>query len=184
MAKNKKKVNYVCQVCGAISARWQGKCSNCDTWDSLVEEIEIKDKNSNRVSVKAISTTKLSDIKADEDYRIKTNIVELDRALGGGVVPGSLILLAGEPGIGKSTLTLQMLKSMDEFNPLYITGEESLQQIKFRANRIGIDSKNLQLLAETNLDLVLELFKTSEYKFLVIDSIQSIYTDKIDSTPG
>ncbi len=184
----KKKSYFNCNECGYRSAKWLGKCPSCDSWDTFQEVIEDNNKNHfNKAKSNTITTTnilKISDINTENNFRIKTNINELDRVLGGGVVPGSLILVGGDPGIGKSTLLLQMSSSLIENNPLYITGEESLNQIKLRANRLGNISPDLNILCETNIENINSAILNSDAKIIILDSIQSVYSERSDSTPG
>lgn len=183
----KQKIYYSCNECGYRSAKWVGKCPSCGTWDSFVEVVEEAKKNSQQArinSANVASISKIKDINNENNYRIHTNINELDRVLGGGIVPGSLILIGGDPGIGKSTLLLQMCSKVIEHNPLYITGEESLNQIKVRADRLGSISPELMLLSETNIETINSTIVNSDAKIIVLDSIQSVFTDRADSTPG
>jgi DNA repair protein RadA/Sms len=126
----------------------------------------------------------LSEISSDNEYRILTKIAEFDRVLGGGIIPGSLVLVGGDPGIGKSTLLLQMCSGVRDFKPLYITGEESLQQIKFRSNRLKDIPDDLMLLAETDIERIIHTIQTSDCGIVIVDSIQSVFSDKIEATPG
>jgi len=176
---------YVCQQCGARSPRWIGKCPSCGAWNSYVEEELKKDSGkSSRLVKKENKIVKLSDVNTGGEFRLRTKIKELDRVLGGGIIPGALILVGGDPGIGKSTLMLQMCSGLQQYNPLYVTGEESLEQIKFRSNRISGVPKDLSLLAETNIEQIDYAIKSSESKIVIVDSIQAVYSDKVDSTPG
>jgi DNA repair protein RadA/Sms len=181
----KTKSIYICSECEYKTPKWSGKCSNCGAWNSFIEEITQKnDKSLNKSSFVTAKIVKLKDISESKNFRIKTNISELDRILGGGIIPGSIILVGGDPGIGKSTLMLQLCAVLKDQEPLYISGEESLEQIKFRSNRIeGID-QNLDFMAETNVDEIIAVVKSSSSKVVVIDSIQSVFTDRVESTPG
>ena len=185
----KEKLVYICQNCGFESARWQGKCPECGEWNTF-EEAAKKVVSSKQRKLDAIKeSTKsdivsLGDISTDYEYRIKTNINELDRVLGGGIIPGSLILIGGDPGIGKSTLLLQMCANVIDYKPLYITAEESLQQIKYRSRRIKHIDDSLRLLSETNADNINNIIKETDAQIIVIDSIQAVYSEKIESTPG
>lgn len=182
----KKKVVYICRECNYKSPRWLGRCPNCDAWNSFDETLE--DAGAKRISTGKSSlkgnVLKLNEITTDSQYRILTQIRELDRVLGGGIVPGSIVLVGGDPGIGKSTLMLQMCSSIITQNPLYITGEESLQQIKYRAQRIENISPELQIFAETNLEIIVDTIKSTDSNVIVIDSIQSISSEIVDATPG
>lgn len=187
MAKNK--VKYTCQHCGYESAKWMGKCSGCSSWNSLVEETvkEIKTKGmkqSNYISQE--KATSILEIEGAKEPRILTGFKELDRVFGGGVVPGSLILVGGDPGIGKSTLLLQMSDALvkKKCKVLYISGEESAKQLKLRADRLGVLSADLYVLCETNMDSIEEAVRQVEPDFLVIDSIQTVYQPMLESAPG
>jgi DNA repair protein RadA/Sms len=176
---------YVCQNCGATSARWVGKCSICGAWETYVEE--IIGSGSTKTKGKSHSSNavmKLADIAGSGNVRIMTGIAELDRVLGGGITPGSLILVGGDPGIGKSTLMLQLCAGLQKHNPLYITGEESLFQIKQRAARLASIPNDLLLLAETNISTMLQAIKDTQATIAIIDSIQTTYHEEINSTPG
>ena len=184
----KEKVIYYCQSCGAESSKWMGQCPVCKEWNTLVEEVVSSKKGArsvNRQEIKA-KVTKLKDIETTKEDRIRTKIGELDRVLGGGIVPGSMILVGGDPGIGKSTLLLQVCKHLadDGRKILYVSGEESLQQIKIRAERIGKFTDSLSLLCETNLDIIGEIVKREMPEIVVIDSIQTMYNENVASAPG
>ena len=184
----KEKVIYYCQSCGAESSKWMGQCPVCKEWNTLVEEVVSSKKGArsvNRQEIKA-KVTKLKDIETTKKERIRTKIGELDRVLGGGIVPGSMILVGGDPGIGKSTLLLQVCKHLadDGRKILYVSGEESLQQIKIRAERIGKFTDSLSLLCETNLDIIGEIVKREMPEIVVIDSIQTMYNENVASAPG
>lgn len=185
MAKAKKSI-YFCQNCGHEESKWLGQCPACKEWNTFVEE---KVTSIKQVAVKERKETKvvtLTSITTDEDERMKTGIDELDRVLGGGIVPGSLVLVGGDPGIGKSTLLLQVcqrLSAMDK-KILYISGEESLKQIKLRANRIGTFSETLYLLCETSLDIIKNVIEQQKPDMVVIDSIQTMYNEEVGSAPG
>ena len=186
----KKRVLFECQHCGFSTPKWMGKCTNCGAWDSLVElnehqqEVVKQTKNTSaRTTTKAISINK---IEESEVFRYSSNDKELDGVLGGGVVPGSLTLIGGSPGVGKSTLLLKVganIASLDK-NVLYVTGEESAGQIKLRANRLDANKDNLYLLSEIRLEQILLEIEERTYEFLIIDSIQTIYSENITSAPG
>jgi len=180
----KAKTLYVCTSCGNESAKWMGKCINCGEWNTYKEIKEPTISSSNR-SVKAKEITKLSGIKTSTLERIQTGIKELDKALGGGIVNGQVLLLAGEPGIGKSTMLLQIAKNLKDV--LYVSGEESLSQIKHRTERLSVKA-DMSLIAETNIDIVLATVKAesakSDLKAIFIDSVQTMYTESISSAPG
>lgn len=181
----KTKSIYICSECGYKSPRWQGKCSNCGAWNSFIEEtVQKNDKSLERSSFATQKIYKLKDITETQNFRIKTNIAEFDRVLGGGIIPGSLILVGGDPGIGKSTLMLQLCAILKDYSPLYVSGEESLEQIKFRSTRIANIDENLEFMAETNIEEISAAIKSSSAQIVIIDSIQSVYTDKVESTPG
>jgi DNA repair protein RadA/Sms len=180
----KQKLIYVCQQCGFESPRWLGKCPNCEEWNSFVEDVTSTKKPSPQTKSVSNHITSLSEISAEQEYRIKTGIEEFDRVLGGGIIPGSLVLVGGDPGIGKSTLMLQLCSNICSANPLYITGEESLQQIKYRSKRLENIDEELLLLSETNAEAINNIIKNSNSNVIIIDSIQSIFSDRIDATPG
>ena len=187
MAKKNSTV-FVCNNCGYESGKWLGKCPACNEWNSFVEEKVISVKSSGlggSVKKESQEIVKLNDVEKKETTRIKTNIGELDRVLGGGFVNGSLTLLGGEPGIGKSTIILQICQSVNvDGNILYVSGEESAEQIKLRADRLNIKKDNLLFLAETDIDLVEAAIEKSDAKFVIIDSIQTMYSEEITSAPG
>ncbi len=186
----KVKTKWVCQNCGYETAGYLGKCPECGSWGSLVEETSLPETNSsNAVSASLFSnqkTTKLDEIEIGTEIRTTTRISEFDRVLGGGLVQGSLILLAGDPGIGKSTLTLQTSSNLSEQNKnvLYVTAEESLSQVKLRAQRLGINPKSLYVYAQTNIDFIRKEIDELNPEFVIIDSIQAIYTANITSSAG
>ena len=186
MAKEKR--IYYCQSCGTESSKWMGQCPACGEWNTFVEEVVSAKKNTKAVSRKEINAkvTKLKDIETTGEERITTDIAELDRVLGGGIVPGSMILVGGDPGIGKSTLLLQVCRNLAEADRdiLYVSGEESLQQIKIRAERIGTFRDSLSLLCETNLEVIDEIVRRDRPQIVVIDSIQTMYNENIASAPG
>ncbi|MDD2906602.1 MAG: DNA repair protein RadA [Sulfurimonas sp.] len=185
----KKKILFECQHCGLTTPKWMGKCTNCGAWDSFVElseqqqEIVKQTKSTSSASAKAIS---INDVIEDEIYRYSCLDVELDGVLGGGVVPGSLTLIGGSPGVGKSTLLLKIganIASTDK-NVLYVTGEESASQIKLRSNRLKANMQTLYLLSEIRLEQVMVELENRSYDFLIIDSIQTLYSENIASAPG
>lgn len=187
MAKGKKIV-YFCQNCGHEESKWLGQCPGCREWNTFVEE-KVTPMSSVSVSVgkssQELEIVSLSEIKTDEQARVETGMKELDRVLGGGIVPGSLILVGGDPGIGKSTLLLQVCQKLsNEKNVLYISGEESLAQIKLRANRMGEFKEKLKLLCETNLNLIRNVIEKQRPEMVIIDSIQTMYSEDVSSTPG
>lgn len=187
MKSSKVKTVYICQACGAQSPRWMGKCPDCGQWNTLVEERVEKSRSAGRSS--AVSHGKpllLGDIKAGEEDRFITGIGELDRVLGGGIVSGSIVLIGGDPGIGKSTLVLQMLRQVSEIRgkSLYVSGEESPTQIKMRAQRLGVSSGSLYVLAETSLEEILRAANDLQPQAVVVDSVQTVYTSELPSAPG
>jgi len=184
----KVRTKYVCQQCGYETARYMGKCPECSTWESFVEEIiasETQPKNS-RVILDTLSPTPLNEVKIGQEIRIKTNISEFDRVLGGGLVQGSLVLIAGDPGIGKSTILLQSSGELCKQNKkvLYISAEESASQIKLRADRLKIDNKNLLIYPQTNFDSIKYQILNERPDIVIVDSIQAIYTSDIQSSAG
>ncbi len=187
MAKGKATVFY-CQNCGYESSKWMGQCPGCRQWNSFVEEkVPAKTAGTKGIhSGERPLPTKLSEVNIQEKLRMSTHIGELDRVLGGGIVPGSLTLVGGDPGIGKSTLLLQVCRHMaaDGRKVLYISGEESLQQIKLRANRLGDFSDNLLLLCETSLEIIEEAIRSTMPDITIIDSIQTVYHEEISAAPG
>lgn len=182
----KAKVRFFCQECGHESLKWYGRCPGCNSWNTLTEEIVHNNKGRNSGTVDIISSPlSLEDISFNESERIDSGLPELNRVLGGGLVPGALILLAGDPGIGKSTLTLQTVDLIKAEDPiLYVTGEESAQQIKMRAQRLNVSNTNLLILAETNLDAIEIQVQNLKPKFIVLDSIQTVYLPEVTSAPG
>ncbi|TCK92347.1 DNA repair protein RadA/Sms [Natranaerovirga hydrolytica] len=181
------KTIFFCNECGHESAKWLGQCPSCNQWNTFVEEKIKPIKNTSKgLGSEKNEPQKLSDIKMEEDKRIETKIKELDRVLGGGIVIGSLVLVGGDPGIGKSTLLLQMCKHLaaEDKKVLYISGEESLKQIKIRAERLDIDANNLLLLCETNLTNIEDIVKKNMPDVMIIDSIQTMFKEDITSAPG
>lgn len=185
--KTKSKTIFRCQECGYASAKWLGKCPDCGKWNSLVEELQIPEtsQRKGRLTDFTSAVNLLSEISTRQFQRIQTGILEFDRMIGGGIVPGSLILLGGPPGIGKSTLMLQIASKIGQTKKLlYVSGEESQEQIKSRADRLQIHAPQLYLLSETNLENILENVRKVEPEFLIIDSIQTTYRNDIASAPG
>lgn len=188
MAKAKTSA-FFCQNCGYESAKWMGQCPGCKEWNTFVEELVDRKALSGSGKRKPTSEAKpvpLSSVVASNEERVSTNMKELDRVLGGGIVRGSLVLVGGDPGIGKSTLLLQVCRNLSAQGQsvLYVSGEESLQQIKIRAERIGTFTDHLQLLCETNLDLIREVIERQKPQIVVIDSVQTMYNDSVGSAPG
>ena len=185
MAKAKKSI-FFCQNCGHEENKWLGQCPMCKEWNTFVEEKVSSTKTSDVKDRKETQIVTLSSVSTEEDERMQTTIKELDRVLGGGIVPGSLVLVGGDPGIGKSTLLLQVCQKLSSMkkNVLYISGEESLKQIKLRANRMGEFSDHLYLLCETNLDIIKGVIERQKPDMVVIDSIQTMYNEEVGSAPG
>lgn len=175
------KTTYVCNECGANYPRWAGKCESCGGWNTMVEEVIETSSPKARSNARPVKTTNISDNSSQISDRMVTNISEIDQVLGGGIVPGSLILLGGDPGIGKSTLILDVSSKVGE--TLYISGEESEHQIKMRADRLGIKS-GISLLSETNIETVISTILTEKPQLVVIDSIQTMYSADIQGAPG
>ena len=184
----KTKVEYVCQACGGITTRWQGRCPECDEWNTIVEETRTTEQGGHaRPSiVKNAAPVPITDSVREVPQRMHTGLLEMDRVLGGGIVPGSLTLVGGDPGIGKSTLMLQVGHYLAEHaGPvLYVSGEESFDQTRLRGDRLGAMSDNLLLLTETSIGVIRDRIAQSEYKAVVIDSIQSVYTSNLSAVPG
>lgn len=183
----KERIVFFCQNCGTESPKWMGQCPGCKEWNTLVEEViktKGQSKSLNRGTQQKV--TKLNDIVMQREGRTSTGIGELDRVLGGGIVEGSLILVGGDPGIGKSTLLLQVCQklSLQNSEVLYISGEESLQQIKIRAGRIGSFGESISLLCETNLEAIREVVEKTKPQIVIIDSIQTMYNEQVSSAPG
>lgn len=181
---------YECTKCGGQFPQWAGRCSDCGAWNSLQEEVAIQQAPAHKARQVGYAgadseVTLMSEVQIEDTLRIPSGLKELDRVLGGGLVPGSVILLGGDPGIGKSTLLLQTLTTLSQTHKaLYITGEESLQQVSMRARRLGLPDKHLLLLAETQVERVLQLAAKEKPEALVFDSIQTMYTEAVTSAPG
>lgn len=186
MAKAKKTI-YFCQNCGHEESKWLGQCPMCKEWNTFVEE-KVTHSSTTAATRRQMESkiVTLSSVETNDDERMETGIGELDRVLGGGIVPGSLVLVGGDPGIGKSTLLLQVCQKLSAQGKkvLYISGEESLRQIKLRANRMGTFSESLYLLCETNLGIIREAIETSKPDVVIIDSIQTMYNEEVGSAPG
>lgn len=184
----KQRVRYVCQSCGATSPRWLGKCPGCGAWESYVEEAEAAPVPAKARGARSTATSaalvRLDEVEVGEEPRIVTGINEFDRVLGGGIMPGSIILVGGDPGVGKSTLMAQMCVGLGERSILYVTGEESLRQIKLRADRLNVSAEGLRLMAETNLDLIVRSIREMSPDVAIVDSIQTTYQPEIESAPG
>jgi len=186
----KTKLQYLCGNCGAVHNKWAGQCGDCGEWNSLIESVYEKEAASSASSrftgyAGKAAVQNMADIELLEEPRTPTGISELDRVLGGGLVQGSVVLMGGNPGIGKSTLLTQTLATLgDKMNALYVTGEESLQQVTLRARRLNLGDDKFQLLAETCVERILKLAKIAKPQVMVIDSIQTIYTELLQSAPG
>ncbi len=194
MAKSKVRSVFVCQNCGSQRPKWEGKCSECGAWNSLVEEMSMPSSNTSKSRGWTEGSKQTQVVSLDQKIetinytRLSTGIGELDRVLGGGLVAGSFILLGGDPGIGKSTLLLQMAggiaKNLKTGNVLYISAEESVGQTGLRAQRLGVKNANVQMASEANLETLLELANKHQPKVLIVDSIQTIYLSDLASAPG
>lgn len=186
MAKAKKSV-FFCQSCGHEESKWLGQCPVCRQWNTFVEEkvTPVKGNGQTR-SLQEAEVVTLASVRTDTEERTRTGIKELDRVLGGGIVPGSLVLVGGDPGIGKSTLLLQVCQRLSarKLKILYISGEESLKQIKLRANRMGEFTEELLLLCETNIEIIRSVIEKQKPALVVIDSIQTMYSEEVGSAPG
>lgn len=183
----KTRTQFVCQQCGSTSPKWMGRCPDCGEWNTLVETIvESKERSPLSYAMPHSKPQRLSEVAADGLERLPLPMPEFSHVLGGGIVPGSMVLIGGDPGIGKSTLLLQVSALLAETigKVLYISGEESVQQMKIRAERLGIATDQLYLLTETNLNMILEHIQELEPKAVVIDSIQTVYLDELESTAG
>lgn len=187
----KTKTVYVCSHCGADSPKWLGKCPNCGEWNTYVEEVVAKEVPSSKRPVPSGLSERgqarpvlLRDITAEKEDRLNMKDQELNRVLGGGLVKGSLVLIGGEPGIGKSTLVLQTILKLHDLKVLYVSGEESYRQLKMRADRLAPDSQNCLILCETNLEQIFVQAQNVQPDLLIIDSIQTIFTELVESSPG
>lgn len=186
MAKAKKSI-FFCQNCGHEESKWLGQCPVCRQWNTFVEEkVTVAKTGGQTKSLKEAEVVALSSVQTDREERVCTGIGELDRVLGGGIVPGSLVLVGGDPGIGKSTLLLQVCQRLTERKQklLYISGEESLKQIKLRADRMGTFTDDLLLLCETNIETIRSVIEKERPSLVVIDSIQTMYSEEVSSAPG
>ncbi|HMF56998.1 MAG TPA: ATPase domain-containing protein, partial [Pyrinomonadaceae bacterium] len=181
---------YVCQNCGFQSRKWLGKCPDCGEWNSLVEErarvAAKKDTARGGFRLREVQPVAYGEIESQDDSRVPSGVAEFDRVLGGGIVPGSLILIGGEPGIGKSTLLLQIADKLSASGEsvLYVSGEESERQIKLRGERLGVQADNLFLLPETNLENIFGEIEKMSPGAVIVDSIQTVFSEKIESAPG
>jgi len=180
---------YFCSQCGYESPKWMGKCPSCGEWSTFVEELIRKDVTTKQEDTRSFQSVRsepqqLREIRADEEPRIDLLDGELNRVLGGGLVPASVVLLGGEPGIGKSTLVLQTILKLSGLRTLYVSGEESARQLKLRADRIGLHNDDCLIVCETNLDEIFKHVKSTSPRLLVVDSIQTIYSEALESAPG
>lgn len=180
---SKSRIKYICSSCGYESLRWLGKCPECESWNSFTEEIIETSKRKPTITKSKFELNTIETISANEEDRIKTGIDEFDRVLGGGLMPGSVVLLGGDPGIGKSTLAMQAVANINK-KVLYATGEESEKQIKLRASRLKLNSKDFYVQAETNLSDILGAINQLSPSVVVIDSIQTMYRSELDNSPG
>ena len=184
---NKKKTVYVCSECGYESANWAGKCPSCGMWNTM-KELSLDSKSSTRGAAYTGSrpkAKKMNQLDTEAEIRFATGISEFDRVLGGGAVLGSLNLVGGAPGIGKSTLLLQMCATLEkERRVLYVTAEESERQLKLRAQRLGVENEELYVLAETNLETILSVSEDTAPDILILDSIQTVASSEADSAPA
>lgn len=181
----KSKTIFVCSECGNESSKWLGKCPACNSWNTFYEQKIVETKNKDITSKTTSTPQTLNSYEAKETLRIHTGFGELDRVLGGGLVKGSLVLLGGEPGIGKSTLILQICdKIKGDGKVLYVSGEESAEQIKLRADRLGINNDDILFLGETDIDIVNQAIININPKLVIIDSIQTMYSDEITAAAG
>ncbi|WP_257351145.1 DNA repair protein RadA [Pseudalkalibacillus decolorationis] len=185
----KRKTSFLCQECGYDSPKWMGKCPGCGKWNTMVEEVIQQEKGHRRSFNTGSSSQRpepITKVKSEKEPRIDTKISELNRVLGGGVVPGSLILVGGDPGIGKSTILLQASAELagNGHTVLYISGEESIKQTKLRADRLGINNDNLYVHAETDMDLIEKAIDDVKPSILIIDSIQTVFRSEVTSAPG
>ena len=185
----KAKVQFVCRECGADHSKWSGQCNDCGAWNSL-DEIVVEAASSKAGRFRGYTgeqakVQNLSEVKVEEEARFPTGMEEMDRVLGGGVVPGSVVLIGGDPGVGKSTLLLQNLCDISQQRPvLYVTGEESPRQVSLRGQRLGVKTDKLRLLAETCVERITHTAQQEKPDLLVVDTIQTIHTEQLQSAPG
>ena len=184
MAVKKGKTKYICSECGYSSLKWMGKCPNCDSWGTFEEEIDIKSTFKN-VESQEVSIKKITEIEIEKEFRMVTPFEEFDRVLGGGLIKGEVVLITGSPGIGKSTFLLQLSQEYAKIgNVFYISGEESPRQIKQRAERVNVKSENLYILNDTNIEKIESVILKEKPRVVVIDSIQTLYSENVNSIPG
>ena len=178
------KIKYICSECGYNSQKWLGKCPNCDSWGTFEEEVDIKRTLKNIQSAE-VSISKISEIEIAKEFRMVTQYEEFDRVLGGGLIKGEVVLITGSPGIGKSTFLLQLSEEYSKIgNVFYVSGEESPRQIKQRAERINVNSGNLYILSDTNIEKIEKVVLEDKPKVVVVDSIQTLYSENVNSVPG
>ncbi len=184
MAKSKSL--YICSECGYETPKWYGCCPGCGEWNTMEEEIRTSQQQKNSKSVsKSVFAQTIGEIDVDDEIRFKTGMQELDRVLGGGIVKGSLVLLSGDPGIGKSTILLQICEFLGKkLRILYVSGEESARQIKLRANRLNVTTENLSIMCQTDVEGIVEFIKTDKPDLVIVDSIQTMNVSEISSSPG
>ena len=187
----KLKTVYTCSECGAQFPKWMGKCTTCNSWNTIIEEVISEAPAKSKASVMSTPSAHTSvpktirDIDSTDEERTLTGMGELDRVLGGGLVSGSLVLVGGDPGIGKSTLLLQICETLGRTKKiLYVSGEESQRQIKLRADRLGITTENLKIYSETNMSLIIDCVFRENPDILIVDSVQTMFNPEIQSTPG
>ena len=182
--KSNSKVKYICSECGYTSQKWLGKCPNCDSWGTFEEEVDIK-RTLKNIQSEEVSISKISEIEIAKEFRMVTQYEEFDRVLGGGLIKGEVVLITGSPGIGKSTFLLQLSEEYSKIgNVFYVSGEESPRQIKQRAERINVNSGNLYILNDTNIEKIEKVVLEDKPKVVVIDSIQTLYSENVNSVPG
>ncbi len=183
----KSKTVFCCSECGYESPKWMGKCPHCGSWNSFAEFTPVEEPPSGRASLRRSDTRpeRITEIAIDDEERLSTGMEELDRVLGGGAVPGSFVLVGGEPGVGKSTLLLQICGSMCRAHTvLYVSGEESARQLKLRANRLGVNEPELYMYAQTKVEDIIEAIDKISPELVIIDSIQTVFCGNVDSAPG
>lgn len=177
---------YICNQCGYESAKWYGCCPSCGEWNTMEEDIRTpQELKAVKMPVKTVSALTVNEISAEDEIRFKTGMAELDRVLGGGIVKGSLVLLSGDPGIGKSTILLQICEYIGKnLKILYVSGEESARQIKLRAKRLGVETDNLLIMCQTDVQSIIEYIKSTKPDLVIVDSIQTMSVSEINSSPG
>ncbi len=182
----KTKSIYICTECGYESAKWYGCCPGCGEWNCMEEDIRTpSQQKAIKAAVKTVTAQTINEISAEDEIRFKTGMTELDRVLGGGIVKGSLVLLSGDPGIGKSTILLQICEHLGEnLRVLYVTGEESARQIKLRAKRLGVQTDNLFIMCQTDVQSIVEYVKSDKPDLIIVDSIQTMSVSEVTSSPG